>query len=353
MVRALDARLVIIRLASEVSFWRYVEGCSMLRSVPMLNGNRASLLPFSLFPAGIDLRRRRAVSLAGLLLGLLPAAVLAELKIGTPPLRPVEKKVVGSLVIVGGGLMPDTIRERFLELAGGKNGRLVVIPTASALDDQTRIYRSYNYWKTQGLASVSMLHTLDPREANNPAFIKPLKEATAAWLGGGDQSRLANAYRGTAVERELRQLVARGGVVGGTSAGASVMSSVMITGGNPQVRVGTGFGLLPDVVIDQHFENRKRQRRLLDVLAQYHNCLGLGIDEQTAVVLRGRTFTVVGNANVLVCMPPSDRKPANVAKVLKPGESGDLLLLGRSAMSRLISPSEIIPVVKQDRATVP
>jgi cyanophycinase len=284
---------------------------------------------------------------------MLPATALAEPKIDTPSPRQVEKEVAGSLVIVGGGLLPDTIRERFLELAGGKKGRLVVIPTASEFDDQTRIYRSYNYWKAQELASVVMLHTLDPKEANKPTFVKPLKEATAAWLGGGDQSRLANAYRGTAVERELRQLLARGGVVGGTSAGASVMSSVMITGGNPQVRVGSGFGLLPDVVIDQHFENRQRQQRLLGVLAQNRNCLGLGIDEQTAVVVRGHTFTVVGNANVLVCMPPSAEEPASVTKVLKPGEGSDLLLLSRSVMSRLTSPSEGKPVVKQDRATMP
>ncbi|HEY7152574.1 MAG TPA: cyanophycinase [Gemmataceae bacterium] len=319
----------------------------------MLNGNRVALLPFSHCPAGIVLRRRLAASLAGLLLGMLPATALAEPKIDTPSPRQVEKEVAGSLVIVGGGLLPDTIRERFLELAGGKKGRLVVIPTASEFDDQTRIYRSYNYWKTQELASVVMLHTLDPKEANKPAFVKPLKEATAAWLGGGDQSRLANAYRGTAVERELRQLLARGGVVGGTSAGASVMSSVMITGGNPHVRVGSGFGLLPDVVIDQHFENRQRQQRLLGVLAQNRNCLGLGIDEQTAVVVRGHTFTVVGNANVLVCMPPSAEEPASVTKVLKPGEGSDLLLLSRSVMSRLTSPSEGKPVVKQDRATMP
>jgi cyanophycinase len=299
------------------------------------------------------LRRQLTASLASLLLGLLPAAVLAESKIDTTRQRPVAKEAAGSLVIVGGGLLPESIRERFLELAGGTKGRLVVIPTASELDDRTRIYRSFNYWKAQGLASVSMLHTLDPREANDPAFVKPLKEATAAWLGGGDQVRLANAYRGTAVEHELRQLLARGGVVGGTSAGASVMSSVMITGGKAPVRVGAGFGLLPDVVIDQHFENRKRQQRLLNVLAQHRSCLGLGIDEQTAVVLHGNSFTVVGNANVLVCMPPSDKEPASVAKVLKSGEVGDLLLLSRSVMSRLTSPSEIKPVVKQDRATVP
>jgi cyanophycinase len=319
----------------------------------MLAGNRVALLSFSHLPAGIDLRPPLVASLAGLLLGLLPTAVLAEPKIDTPSLRPTDKAGTGTLVIVGGGLLPDTVRERFLELAGGKNGRLVVIPTASELDDHTRIYRSYNYWKAQGLASVCMLHTLDPKEANDPAFVKPLTEATAAWLGGGDQSRLAKAYRGTAVERELRGLLTRGGVVGGTSAGASVMSAVMITGGNPQARVDAGFGLLPYVVIDQHFENRKRQQRLLGVLAQNRNCLGLGIDEQTAVVLCGHTFTVIGKASVAVCSPPSEKEPGRVMKVLKPGEGGDLLLLSRSVMSGFNPISEGKPVVKQERATMP
>src|SRR5262249_33953755 len=161
---------------------------------------------FSPFPAGVVLRRPPAVLLAGIFLGLMPTVVLAEPNISTPSPRPVEKENPGSLVIVGGGPLPDTIRDRFLELAGGKKGRLVVIPTASEFDDQTRIYRCYNYWKAQALAAVSMLHTLDPKEANNPAFVKPLTEATAAWLGGGDQLRLANAYRGTAGARELRPL---------------------------------------------------------------------------------------------------------------------------------------------------
>ncbi len=294
----------------------------MLR--PTFAGNRVQA---SLSPLSTEVRTWRpiAASLAGVVLGLLPATASAEPNVAATPPRAAAKEVAGTLMIVGGGKLPDAVRDRFLELAGGKKGRLVVIPTASAMTEQ--IQRSFNYWKAQGLASVVMLHTLDPKTANDPVFVKPLTEATAAWLGGGDQSRLANAYRGTAVERELRHLLARGGVVGGTSAGASVMSSVMITGGNPQARVGVGFGLLPDVVIDQHFENRKRQKRLLGVLTQHPSCLGLGIDEQTAVVVRGHTFTVVGNANVLLCLPPSAREPASVTKVLKSGEAGELLLV--------------------------
>src|SRR5206468_722813 len=103
-------------------------------------------------------------------------------------------------------------------------------------------------------------------------------EATAVWMGGGDQSRLAAAYRGTAVERELKNVLRRGGVIGGSSAGAAVMSSIMITGGNPEAQVDTGFGLLPGFVIDQHFHNRNRLARLRGVLAKNPEYLGLGID---------------------------------------------------------------------------
>ncbi len=324
----------------------------MLR--PMFDANKAALFPFSYFSARIASRRRFAASLAGLLLGLLPAVVQAQPKIGKPLSRPAEKEVTGSLVIVGGGMLPDPIRERFLELAGGKKGRLVVIPTASKWVDQTRISRSFNYWKAQGLASVSLLHTLDRKEADDPSFVKPLKEATAAWLGGGDQSRLARVYHGTAVEKELQRLLARGGVIGGTSAGASVMSAIMITGGNPQAHVGQGLGLLPNVVIDQHFQNRKRQKRLLGVLADHPGCLGLGIDEKTAVILRGHTVTVLGNANVSVCLPPTEGSDDNV-KLLKSGEVCDLLPFRERMLSRLQAAAQSKPKADKtsSRATMP
>ncbi len=324
----------------------------MLRQ--MSDANELALFPFCHFSNSIVRRRHLSASLAGLLLGLLPSVVQAQPKIDTPLSRPVEKEVTGSLVIVGGGLLPDTVRERFLELAGGKKGRLVVIPTASKRVDQSRISRSFNYWKAQGLASVSLLHTLDPKEANDPSFVKPLIEATAAWLGGGDQSRLANAYHGTAVEKELQRLLARGGVVGGTSAGASVMSAIMITGGNPQARVGQGFGLLSNVIIDQHFQNRKRQKRLLGVLADHPRCLGLGIDEKTAVILQGHTLTVLGKDNVSVCLPPAEGYTDNV-KLLKSGEVCDLVQFRESMISRVKTPAQSKPTADKTgtRATMP
>jgi len=294
-----------------------------------------------------------AASLVAICLMALPATAESEPKSQAAP-RPPNDDIRGALVIVGGGGFPDDIRDRFFELAGGKKGHLVVIPTASEFEVQTRNFFSYDYWKRQGLASVSLLHTLDPKEANDPSFVKPLKTATAVWLDGGDQKRLADAYHGTAVEKELRRVLAQGGVIGGTSAGASIMSDVMIAGGEQDVRIGEGFGLLPNVVIDQHFRNRKRQKRLLSVLASHPRCLGLGIDEETAVVVKGHTFTVLGKANVTVCLPPTEGDADNV-ELLKSGEVGDLVKLSTKVMARAKTVAESKPsaVKTASRAAAP
>src|SRR5262245_14791639 len=266
----------------------------------------------------------------GLLAAML-AASLPSVLWAAEPRRPAPapaQSANGALVIVGGGSLPETVRNRFLELAGGKKAKIVVIPTASALAHKTGVFRSYDYWKGQAASSESviLLHTLEKTKANDAAFVKPLTEATGVWLSGGDQERLTAAYHGTAVERELRKVLARGGVIGGTSAGASAMSSLMIIAGNPEARLGTGFGLIEDVVIDQHFQNRNRLKRLQGVLNKHPKCLGVGIDEQTALVVKGQTATVMGEANVRICLPPVVRKLPTV-QVLKSGEQVDLEVL--------------------------
>jgi cyanophycinase len=243
-----------------------------------------------------------------------------------------ELPMTGSLLICGGGLLPDAVFRRFLDLAGGKKARLVVIPTASELGQRTGVWASFEMWKRQPAGSVALLHTLDRRKANDPAFIKPLTEATGVWISGGDQSRLTMAYSGTAVERELRRLLKRGGVIGGTSAGASVMSSLMIVSGNPDAKVGTGLGLLDEVVIDQHFHNRNRMKRLQGVIDRHPSYLGIGIDEGTAVLLEGRQVTVLGTATVSVFLPAAAKAPA--VQLLKAGDKIELDPLCRFIRSR-------------------
>jgi len=243
------------------------------------------------------------------------------------------------------------IRDQFLQLAGGKKAKIVVIPTASTVAHKTNVFKSFVYWKNQDVGSVIMLHTLDRDKANQPEFIKPLTEATGVWLAGGDQSCLTSAYRGTAVEREMRKLLERGGVIGGTSAGASAMSSVMILGGNPLAEVGKGFGFLPDIVIDQHFQNRNRLNRLLGVVSKYPTCLGMGIDEQTAVIVKGHMGTVLGKGDVRMCLPPQEREPAKV-QVLKSGQIVDLLTLSQ-ALLRLKPSAEVKPSSRSGESTAP
>jgi cyanophycinase len=237
----------------------------------------------------------------------------------------------GALVIVGGGRLPEVVRDRYLELAGGKKSRIVVIPTASASAQNSGVSKSLEYWKRTAAESVTLLHTLDTNKADDESFVKPLTEATGVWLGGGDQSRLTGAYRKTAVERELRKVLERGGVIGGTSAGASAMSALMIASGNPEARTDTGFGLLGGVIIDQHFHNRNRLKRLQGVLTKHNDYVGLGIDEETAVVVKGQTATVLGNANVRVCVPPVAQKLPSV-QVLKSGQEIDLNTLRQAIL---------------------
>ena len=250
------------------------------------------------------------------------------------PLKTPVGEIQGSLVIAGGGNLPDAIRDRFIELAGGKQAKIVVIPTASASADGADADKALEPWRKKEVASVVLFHTRKKAEANDPNFLKALTEATGVWLGGGDQSKLVEAYRGTAVEKELHSLLKRGGVIGGTSAGAAVMSKVMIASGNPKAIVGEGFGFLPGAVIDQHFVKRERQERLIGVLKDHPGLFGLGIDEETAVVVtRGREMKVIGDAQVVVLQSPGGGKLAS-NHTLKAGQVVDLIAQSRSAVAR-------------------
>ena len=271
--------------------------------------------------------RKRGAALVALL-GL--SSTLALL--AGPPAPAVSEpggEISGALVIVGGGTMPDDVREQFLKLAGGDKGRLVVIPTASASAGE----KSLEPWKKYELAALTLLHTRDRKQADDPAFVKPLTEATAVWFGGGDQNNLTAAYRGTLVEKELHKLLGRGGVIGGTSAGAAVMSQVMIAGGNPVAKVDRGFGFVTHAVVDQHFLKRERTDRLVGVLKQHPGLFGIGIDEGTAAILKGRTLTVRGVSNVVLCLSEGGGRKLSLVK-LKAGDKADLIALSRAAVGR-------------------
>jgi cyanophycinase len=244
----------------------------------------------------------------------------------TPPLP-------GSLVICGGGDIPDSVMLRFIELAGGPAARIVFIPTAAEGADSDEADEDLLFFRQQDLASLSVLHTRDRQVANNPDFVSPLNQATGVWLAGGCQRLLADVYQGTKVDEALRKLFQRGGTIGGISAGAAVMSPVMIRGGRRNPETGPGFGLLPGTVIDQHFLKRGRQDRLLRVLAANPGLVGIGIDEGAAVIVQGSRLSVMGDSCVVTCLAASADWPEEVQQ-LSPGEEADLSRLVRLAWIR-------------------
>jgi cyanophycinase len=239
--------------------------------------------------------------------------LLAFVAILVPAVQAEEPARPGSLVIVGGGGMPNGLRGKFMALAGGKAAKLLIVPTASRSADRKEDDEGYlSPWRTYSPASLSLFHTRSHDRANDPAFVRPITEAKAVWFGGGDQTELVVAYRGTAVDREFKALLKRGGVIGGTSAGAAVMSDVMIQGGNPKADVGRGFGFLTNAVVDQHFLKRNRISRLLGVLSDRPHLIGIGIDEGTAFILQGDRWSVAGRSYVIACEVGKDGKPTRV-----------------------------------------
>ena len=217
--------------------------------------------------------------------------------------RPAAGAPRGALVICGGGRLPESARREFVRLAGGPKAKIVAIPTASEDADgpAATLAEFTEPWRKQGVASAVLLHTRSRARADEPGFTRPLEEATGVWFSGGDQSRVTDAYLGTAVERALHAVLDRGGVLGGTSAGAALMSRVMITGGQDKATVGTGFGFLPGAVVDEHALWRNRVNRLLGVLADHPDLLGVAIDELTALVVREGRREVMGDSYVVTC----------------------------------------------------
>ena len=244
------------------------------------------------------------------------------------PARADEPAKSGALVIVGGGGIPDSLRDKFMALAGGKAAKLVVIPTAGHAADRKEEEEGYlQPWRKYSPASLTLVHTRSRAKADGPEFARPIALATAVWFSGGDQVELVAPYLGTAVEREFKALLKRGGVIGGTSAGAAVMSDVMIEGGNPKAQVGRGFGFVTNAVCDQHFLRRSRINRLLGVLAERPNLIGIGVDEGTGFVLEGDKWSVVGRSYVLACEVGKDGKPTRF-EFFSDGDHGTYLARG-------------------------
>ncbi|MCX6955185.1 MAG: cyanophycinase [Verrucomicrobia bacterium] len=203
----------------------------------------------------------------------------------------------GKLLVVGGGNMTQ-LWSVFLELAGGKDAPIVVIPTATENVEATD--KAVAALRALGATHVTQLHTRDRKLADTEEFTAPLRTARAVWLTGGRQWRLVDAYLGTRTHREILAVLARGGVVGGSSAGASIQASYLVRGapeGNKIMMAPgheQGFALLRDTAIDQHVNTRERADDLRPVLKKHPALLGIALDEATAIVVNGDECTVAG-----------------------------------------------------------
>jgi cyanophycinase len=244
----------------------------------------------------------------------------------------------GTLVIVGGGTIPNVIREKFIALAGGDAAKILVVPTASEYADHADEIESFlTPWKKKTRGSVAILHTRDRSIADSDAFTKPIQDCTAVWFAGGDQSRITKTYLSTKSEIAFRELLKRGGVIGGTSAGAAIMGDPMITGGKSEATADRGFAFLPSVVTDQHFLARKRQPRLEGLIAKHPGTIGLGVDEATAAVITGDRLEVLGESSVTILLSAGDGLPESEL-VLKTGKTADLKPMRRDAKRRTNDP---------------
>lgn len=253
--------------------------------------------------------RLRPLLLAALLLTM--ALPLSARQAAAPQYGPPK----GTLVIVGGGSTEGTgIVERFIALAGGPEKKFVIVPTAGGNRNADGTVRPYSEeqivasWVKRGLKNVRMLHTHDPKVADTEEFAAILRDADAVWFNGGRQWNIVDSYAGTRTYKAFHDVLARGGVIAGSSAGATIQGEYLVRGdtSGPNVMMTDepnhqkGFEFLRRSAIDQHINARNRWDDLIPVIAKFPNLLGIGLSEGTAIVVTGDTFEVMGKWKVTV-----------------------------------------------------
>jgi cyanophycinase len=249
----------------------------------------------------------------------------------------------GALVIGGGrGEIPTpAIVDRFIELAGGADALILVVPTSGNRAEYDESCPCLEPFRKAGARNLMILHTNDRDVANSEAFVEPLRRARGVWFEEGNAWRHQDAYLDTRVHRELFALLDRGGVVGGGSAGARIQSDYMLRGrsGEPAERPipekdwTRGFQLVRNVIIDVHVLARNRHFDLIGAVNALPQMLGVGIDENTAIVVQGDRFEVIGTSYVIIYdnqrqilpeAPETLRTVGGLFFFLAPGDSYDM-----------------------------
>ena len=221
----------------------------------------------------------------------------------------------GTLVIVGGGNHDGTgISETFINKAGGLSAKIIIVPTAGGnrnSDGTIQVFKEKQIlasWKKLGCTNVHMLHTHDRKVADTEEFAKPLRDASAVWFNGGRQWNIVDSYANTLTYREFHKVLERGGVIGGSSAGATIQGDYLVRGAiaGPNIMLAPepdhqkAFAFLRKTAIDQHLNTRNRWDDLIPVMKKMPEFLGIGLSEATAIVVTGDRFEVVGKWKVTI-----------------------------------------------------
>ncbi len=302
-------------------------------------------------PDRLQLARPLAALLGTLAVAASHAGAQTPGAAGAPRVGP----AAGAVVVVGGGSVGPEILSRFIALAGGPDALIVDVPTAGGDSVYPAETPGSRMLRAAGARNVVVLHTADRKLADGEAFAAPVTRAGGVWFDGGRQWHLVDSYAGTRTERAFHDVLARGGVVGGSSAGASILSSYLLRGaraGNETIMAPgyeRGFGFLRGVAIDQHVLARDRLPDLADSLRPAHpELLGISEDEGTAWVVRGDTADIVGRSKAFayggaendrghpfLTLYPGDRYDLGARRVV--GHAGDGSRLTRAFVDSLFS----------------
>ena len=230
----------------------------------------------------------------------------------------------GKLIIIGGGSIPDSLFEFFAADCGGKNQPVVYIPTATTDEEFIQKGEHLIKFTSRGYTNLSTIHTRDKKEADNPKNIELMRNAKGLFFGGGDQQLIADAYAGTKLYDEFIALLNRGGVIMGTSAGATIMGSLMVGGDarddiSKKYNFNPAFSFMTNTALDQHVLARNRQFDLISVIENYPGTLGIGMDESTAIIVEAGQFKVWGKSYAMLYDPMDWAAQKNKwGRVLKP-----------------------------------
>ncbi len=224
--------------------------------------------------------------------------------------------IPGTIVAVGGGGLPDGLFKNIIEMAGGAEIRVIVLPQASQMEDRGQ--DAAQEFRDQGAANVEVVEFDDPAAARSK-----IEKADLIWFSGGDQSLLIADLQKHDLVKSIHDRMNAGTVIGGTSAGAAVMSDLMITDSPEKQAIcsgntpmGTGLGLTPSLIVDQHFVERERLNRLLSAVLDHPDRLGVGVSERTAIIVHNSEIRAFGDGSVIIL----DARSARVEKA----EAGQL-----------------------------